>query len=47
MSQEDKDPTTSQDDFGNRNTLRSSNWASIIVIAIIAVIVGGAFYLNR
>jgi hypothetical protein len=47
MSEQDNDPTTSEDHFGRHHAARSSTWASVIAIAIIAVIVGTIFYFSR
>ena len=47
MAEPEDDPRTSEDHFGRHNAVKSSTWASVIVIAIIAVIVGAVFYFQR
>jgi hypothetical protein len=47
MPEQDNDRTTSEDHFGRHNASKSSTWASVIVIAIIAAIVGAVFYFLR
>jgi hypothetical protein len=47
MAEQEDDPTTSEDHFGRHKASKSSTWASAIVIAVIAVIMGAVFYFQR
>jgi hypothetical protein len=47
MTRQEDDPTTAEDHFGRHNVVKSSGWASTIVIAIIVVVLGAVFYFSR